>query len=90
MAKIKQKGKGNQASTGDSSPNLKGNDNQISFGDNSPNARDSKIHQQLTSKQKLNWFTGGIILPVVAGLIIEIIKEGFVSEIFGYLIGVFK
>ncbi|WP_179337451.1 hypothetical protein [Winogradskyella ludwigii] len=90
MTKSVQKGNGNQQSSGNYSPNIKGKKNQTSFGDNSPNAKKSKINQKLNTKEKLSWLTGGIILPVVAGLIIELVKEGMVSDTLGIILAIFN
>jgi hypothetical protein len=74
MKSINQNGNRNQASLGNKSPNVMGNHNKI----------------QLSTKQKIGWFVGGILFPVISGLIVEIIKQGKVSELFGFIINIFK
>jgi hypothetical protein len=73
MATIDQSGDNNQASTGDNSPNIRGNRNRIG----------------LPNKTNLGWFTSGIILPIIVGLILELIKQGRISDLFATVIGIF-
>lgn len=74
MATIDQSGDNNQTSTGDNSPNIRGNRNRIG----------------LPNKTNLSWFTSGVILPIIVGLILELIKEGRISELFATVIGIFN
>jgi len=74
MATIDQSGDNNQASTGDNSPNITGNRNKIG----------------LPNKTNLGWFTSGVILPIIVGLILELIKEGGISELFANFIEIFN
>ena len=70
MTTINQKGKGNQLSTGNNSPN--------------------KIKVLKPSKREIGWFVSGILLPVMSGIIIELISQGKLSKLFSYLIELFK
>jgi len=74
MATINQTGNDNQASTGDNSPNIRGNRNKIGIPD----------------KKSIGWFTSGVILPILVGLILEIVKQGKVSELLYSIIKIFS
>jgi hypothetical protein len=73
MSTIIQSGNNNQSSAGNHSPNISGNRNKIGLPD----------------KKNISWFVSGIILPILTGLILEIIKQGKVSELFSSIIRVF-
>ena len=65
-----------------------GKGNQISLGDNSSNniLKKSKIN---FSKENRRWFFSGILLPIISGLVIEILISGSTSHFFLYLINFF-
>ncbi|WP_420552395.1 hypothetical protein [Tenacibaculum aiptasiae] len=67
-----------------------GNDNQASTGNNSSNTRGGKHKTILPNKKEIGWFTGGIVLPLIVGLILELFKQGEVSKIFTSIIKIFS
>ena len=69
--------------------NQSGSANQASTGNNSPNIQGSKNKINF-SKENRKWFFTGILLPVIAGLVIEFIKEGKVSEWFSLITNIFR
>lgn len=55
-----------------------GRGNQASYGSNSPN---TTLNTNINFKAKAGYFFSGLVLPVIAGLILEFIKTGKTSEL---------
>lgn len=65
---------------------LKGNKNQVSTGDNSP----IYFRNRIKKISKTGWFLTGVLLPLITGIILEIIMKGVSSGLLNKFIDLFR